>query len=364
MQFLRSLVVLALVAASAAAQLLPGGPYVTLVTPRSAIVMWVTEQKPVRYGTTSEGLSATAAASPFRVNQVQLTDLQPGTTYHYDVPDAGAGSFTTPPNGHGDFTFVVYGDSRTRPDVHRKVALKIFAVSPAFVVHTGDQVADGRNASHWPTFFDVTREMLRSTVFFPALGNHERNTPFWYQFFGRNTGYYSFDWGAAHFVILNSDVNNVAPTPEAREAYWKEQIAWMEKDLEAARSADFRFVAFHHPPYTAMKRRWADAEKIAARLVPLFRKHHVHAVFGGHDHNYQRHVDAGIQYVVTGGGGAPLYDVDGPLPGKTVKAESVENYVIARVEGKVVRFEARTPDDRVLDKFEIKAGELSVVRGQ
>ena len=155
MPFLRALILLGLMAASAAAQFLPSGPYVTMVSPTSAVVSWVTEQKPVRAAAGPEGVSAGAAASPFRVNQMQLTDLQPGATIHYDIPGVGPGSFTTPPNPRGDFTFVVYGDSRTRLDVHHKVAEKIIAAHPAFVVHTGDLVTDGRDAGQWPPFFDV-----------------------------------------------------------------------------------------------------------------------------------------------------------------------------------------------------------------
>ena len=362
MAFLRAFALLCFLATAAAPQLsvvappsgaLPSGPYLTNVTPTSGTVLWITDQATVRYGTDPGRLSS--SLPPFRVNQVTLTGLKPATTYYYDIPGAGQGSFTTPPNGHGGFTFVVYGDVRTRHDVHRRVAEKILAARPTFLVNTGDLVADGRVASQWPTFFEISRELLRTTPFFPALGNHDHNAPFWYQFFAKTSGYYSFDWGNAHFAMLNSDVANAA-AEEGRAAYWNEQIAWLEKDLENSRSADFRFVVVHHPPYTAMMRRKAGAEKIAARLVPVLRKHRVQAVFSGHDHNYQRHLDAGIQYVVTGGGGAPLYEVDGPIPGISQKVESIENYVFARVEGQRVRFEARALDARVLDRFEVSSG--------
>lgn len=333
----------------------PAGPYVQNLTPYSATLLWVTDWAPQ---TPPPGQSGGVAA--FRVNQVKLSGLQPNTTYHFEVPQLGQASFTTPPNGHGDFTFVVYGDSRSRHDVHRKVLEKILAAKPAFVVHTGDQVADGQNASQWPTFFEVTRELLRSTPFFPALGNHERNTPFWYQLFAKTSGYYSFDWANAHFTILNSDVRNVTP-PEAQEEYWSKQIAWLEEDLEKSRNADFHFVVFHHPPYTAVQRRKEESARVAARLAPLLRKHKVDAVFGGHDHNYQHHLESGIHYVVTGGGGAPLYDVSAPIPGVTLKAESIENYVLARMEGRTVRFEARALDGRLLDSFEISAGRKAAV---
>jgi 3',5'-cyclic AMP phosphodiesterase CpdA len=284
-----------------------------------------------------------------QIQRKELTGLKPGTHYDYEVPDAGKGSFTTPPKDDGNFSFVVFGDNRTRHDVYRQVSAAIAAAKPTFVVHTGDQVAAGSDFTLWPIFFDISREWMRQTVYLPALGNHEQNSPYWYQLYGRNNGYYSQDWGPIHWVILDSDA------PGGAEASWKEQTAFLEQDLAAHKSARFRFVVFHHPPYTAVARRQEGAARIAERLVPLFRKHKVQGVFCGHDHNYQRHVEDGIQYVVTGGGGAPLYDVDGPIPGKTVKAEKVENFVYAEAKGSVIRFEARTPDGRVIDKFEISA---------
>ena len=36
-------------------------------------------------------------------------------------------------------------------------------------------------------------------------------------------------------------------------------------------------------------------------------KHGIKLVFQGHDHNYYHTVRDGITYIVTGGGGAPLY---------------------------------------------------------
>src|SRR5262249_38172623 len=114
-----------------------------------------------------------------RVEKTTMTGLQPKTRYDYGVTGKGAGkgSFTTPPVGPGSYTFAVYGDTRTRHDVHRRVinALVKHGI-PDFVIHTGDLVADGNDSAMWPVFFDIERELLRQTVFFPSLGNHERNS--------------------------------------------------------------------------------------------------------------------------------------------------------------------------------------------
>lgn len=333
-------------AAKPAAGRLYGSPYVTDVTSTSAIINWVLR---------------TAPFTDWRVGRSRLSGLKPGTVYYYDVLEDGTpesrGQFSTAPGKPADFQFVIYGDTRTRNDVHRKVVEKIQQEHPVFVVHNGDLVSDGTRMEQWPTFFTISEPLLREAVFFPMLGNHERNTAYYRDFFPAPAVYYSFDWGGLHVSILNSDVNNVTSGAEGREAYWKEQIDWLGRDLASAASADFRFVALHHPPFTAMKARQKSAQEVAARLMPILMKGNVQAVFSGHDHNYQHHRSEGIEFIITGGGGAPLYDLDAPIPGITLKTEKIENYVRGRVTGRECLLEAIALDGRLIDTISIVAGQ-------
>jgi hypothetical protein len=57
--------------------------------------------------------------------------------------------------------------------------------------------------------------------------------------------------------------------------------------------------------------------------------------------------------VITGGGGAPLYDVNKPTAGITQKVVSIENFVKVSVEGKSAHVRAIAIDGRVLDEFDI-----------
>jgi 3',5'-cyclic AMP phosphodiesterase CpdA len=202
-------------------------------------------------------------------------------------------------------------------------------------------------------FFSIERELLNQTVFCPVPGNHERGSRLYYDAFDQRLPYYSFDWGAAHFAMLNTDVSNVSPSPAVREAFWSEQLRWLEADLAAARKADLRFAAMHHPMITAVKRRQHETTPAEAQLMALFEKYKVHVVFAGHDHNYQHHLKNGVRYVVTGGGGAPLYPVDGTIPGITQKAESVENFVRVRVEGARAVLEALRIDHSLIDRIQV-----------
>jgi len=336
-----------------AADKVVGGPYAVNVGPRSATVAWVVQTSEARLGT--EPGKLTKAAPVLRVQKVAFSGLEAGKTYHYDSfgKGEGTGYFKTPPSGAVPFQFLVYGDTRSRHDVHARVIQAILkAGEPDFVIHTGDLVADGSDSAQWPVFFSIERELLRKTAFFPCLGNHDRNSPQYYEFFDVQLPYYSFDWANAHIVVLNSDLGNVARSRESRDAYWIEELRWLEEDLAKSRKAGFAFVVLHHPPFSAVKRRQGD-DKEVSRVVPVMEKFKINAVFSGHDHNYQHHLKGGVHYVVTGGGGAPLYPVDAPLAGITRKLESTEHYVGIQVNGKTAKIQAFALDGRVIDTIEL-----------
>jgi hypothetical protein len=314
--------------------------------------MWV-----VQTGEASLGIEPNKAdktAPVLRAQKTAFLGLKPGTIYYYQVfpGEAGKGSFKTPSDGEGRFQFVVYGDTRTRHDVHRTVINGILKyASPDFILHTGDLVEDGNDPALWPIFFDAERELLRKAAFFPSLGNHERNALSYFDFLNAKA-YYSFNWGNAHFMVIDSDIENAAETKSQRDSFWQEQTRWLEDDLREAQKADFRFLFAHHPPMTAVKRRQGDNPHMTA-LEPMFEKYRLTAGFFGHDHNYQHYVQNGVHYFVTGGGGAPLYDVDTPPAGITRKVVSTENFMVVQVDGLTARFEARTPDGQILEDTEL-----------
>jgi Icc-related predicted phosphoesterase len=323
-----------------------GGPYVVQVTPTSATIGWVVQpQKAVEKGQLI-----------LRSQKKVMTGLKPGqrVNFHIDgMPEANV-SFRTAPDKPAAYEAVVYGDTRTRHEMHRRVMEAVHKMTqPDFLIHTGDLVSDGRKTEQWPVFFDIERAVLRRSAFFPVLGNHERNDPQFYDFFAVQKPYMSFDWGAAHYTLINSDVGNAARTDQERDQFWKEQTKWMVEDLQKAQKAQFRFVVSHHPPFTAVKRRQDDKHPVK-ELIPWFEKYRVHAVFCGHDHNYQHHLFNGVRYVVTGGGGAPLYAADAPLPGITQKVETTENFVKLKVEPGKAAVTAVGLDGQVLDSFELK----------
>ncbi len=324
------------------------GPVIQNVQTDRATINWVT--------TTPAGeLRKQGAGTPVpveeqRYHSVELTGLEPGTPYRYDLHDYGIDvtvGFTTPPLGDEPFSFVVLGDTRTRHDVHRKVVERVLTEKPQLVLNTGDLVGDGLNPAEWDRFFEIERDLLRSVPYYPVLGNHDRNAPVFSKYFtfpDDNSYRYSFDWGNAHFIGLDSD--------QFGTSRWTQILAWLQDDLKRNKKP-LIFAFFHHPLYTAVKERRPSAAKLAESLEPILLAGGVTAVFNGHDHNYQHHVHAGMHHIVTGGGGAPLYGVV-PIPGITLMAVKTENYVRVRVEKGKAHVDAIDLEGRVIDSFDLQ----------
>jgi hypothetical protein len=341
-------------AAAYAADKVIGGPMVVNVTGRSAQVVWVVQSDEVVL--TQQGADP-KSAPVLHSETVTFNGLKPGTSYDYAVPGHAElkGTFKTAPAAGQNFEFVAYGDTRTRPDAHRSVIQAMLKYShPDFVIQSGDLVENGNDTALWPIFFDIEHDLLNKVAFYPALGNHERNARAYFDF-TQVPQYYSFTWGNAHFAVLDTDIASMAANEPARQAAWKEQVQWLEDDLKKNQNTEFRFVSGHHPPVTAVASRQGNNPHITA-LMPMFEQLHVNATLWGHDHNYQHYLKNGIHYVVSGGGGAPLYDVEKPPQDILVKAVSIENFVRIRMEGKVAHVTAIAPDGKELDKFDIEGG--------
>ena len=69
-----------------------------------------------------------------------------------------------------------------------------------------------------------------------------------------------------------------------------------------------------------------EAEERRAFWGDIFERHGVNAVLNGHDHYYHHAIHGGTHYVVTAGGGAPLYDTDAIQP-ETVKYKKIEHFM-------------------------------------
>jgi hypothetical protein len=109
-------------------------------------------------------------------------------------------------------------------------------------------------------------------------------------------------------------------------------------------------VVLHEPPWAAGTHSNDDATQSA--LCPLFEGEGVDVVLAGHNHNYARCEVNGIQYVTTGGGGAPLYPVDATRP-HVAAAASVNHFVRLAFEGDTMTVTAIRVDGEVIDSVDV-----------
>jgi predicted phosphodiesterase len=331
------------------------GPYLQSVTADSIVVAWETDRPShgeIAYGETEAyGWRATDPAVRTR-HAVTLTGLAPYTAYHYRVESGGAplsegATFRTAAGpGQTQFTFVVFGDTRTQHRVHRAVADQIVALDPDFLLHTGDLVAHGHSAGEWGSFFEIEQELMAHAPLFPVLGNHEGNSRLYFDLFylPGNERWYTFDYGNARFVCLQVDGS-------ARFTPHSEQYAWLEETL-ATNVQPWLFVGFHVPPYTSVYDRLEG--NVRRTLTPLFERYGVDVVLNGHKHNYERNEVNGITYVVTAGGGAPLYAMQEREPTQAAFALA-HHFVLLEIDGHHLRAMAISSAGEVLDEFERSA---------
>jgi len=327
-------------------------PYLQQVGASAATVVWATREPgpaEVRYaaagapearaGATSRLVPAAATGFSFDYYQheANLTGLSPATTYSYDPFVSGidvtpqADSLrTAPTDGSGGIKFIAFGDSGTNSAAQHQLASLMAADTFDLALHMGDitygtttGVGNASYRSYEDWFFAVYRGWLSSRPFFPVEGNHDStaangNGVAYLDVFSlpRNGAspqypdhaerYYSFDYGPVHFVALDTEFTFQNATRRA------EQIAWLDADL-ASTAQPWKIAYFHRSPYSAGGEHGSDLT-VRSTFGPIFERHGVQLVLSAHEHDYERtrpiregSTGSEVTYLVTGGGGAPLY---------------------------------------------------------
>lgn len=337
------------------------GPYVQNVRTDEATICWESDN-PARGSVAFTKVLEDGSAGRKRVidfvepaafKEVRLPILSAGTTYRYRVEDESGGielgEFQTAPGRLVPFRFAAYGDCRSNHNMHRKIIKLMMEYDPKLVLNTGDLVNRGSKQHDWDMFWPVVDRLVRNVPYYPSLGNHEQDSPLYYKYFSLPTGadgerYYAFAYSNVLFIALDSN---------APHMLLAEQKNWLKKVLKHTQQFDFHIVFFHHPLYSSSKR---DPNLHYRKIyVPIFKRYGVDAVLNGHDHFYERCVDEnGIQYIVTGGGGAGLYEQVRTLPQSVVKKRT-HNFMIFDVDGP--RMRAKTLDDkgRIIDEIAFSA---------
>ena len=209
---------------------------------------------------------------------------------------AGCGPKTAP----SPVDLAVYGDCRQFAKIHRRICGSIAARNPQAVVVAGDLVNHPETQSFWDNFHSITKELRDRFPFIAAIGNHDvdPNNSFLREMKLAKTWY---DRQIADFHLFVLDSTSVFND--------REQLDWLQKTAESSTSKH-KFAVFHHPPFIVDRKRTLETTDIRATLHPLLVKLKFCAGFCGHQHAFYYTRRDGIPYVVTGGGGSALGDLD------------------------------------------------------
>ena len=238
-------------------------------------------------------------------HKVVATGLKKGTTYYYRLGSlendvwGNVGSFFTD-NGDGSFTFIALTDVQASNYENFEAASKVMGAAvktfpkAELVLNMGDFVNDCTN-EEWQYYSQNFGKYNDKLTIAPVAGNHEGNITNklnvgWFDttfnleaadglLNGTNGTFYSFDYGNAHFCMLNT--NDMYPMTEA-------QRNWIINDLTAS-DAQWKIVVTHRAPYSAGKNiNKPDTVLLREVLIEIMDQTDVDLVLSGHDHMYMR----------------------------------------------------------------------------
>ena len=270
-------------------------------------------------------------------HQAEISGLLEGRTYYFRVGDektdkwSDYGSFATNNSKLDKFSFTAITDTQNEhlPDAYYAAATMEMALEQiedsAFILHSGDFVDDGGDELLWSAMMNASKKILMNNIIAPAVGNHEEdNNAFWQHFMLEKTNghkttgiYYSFDYGNAHFVVLDTNKKN-----DEKSSYIDdEQLKWLKDDLKKAKDSGAKWIIvnMHKGTYTVGKH--ADNDKFQGeegarlRLGNVFEEYGVDLVIQGHDHipSVTKPIkdgevsDNGVVYMNTGAAGMKTY---------------------------------------------------------
>ena len=318
-------------------------PYLQNAEPTSMHVLWesgTAAASEVQYGTTN-GLGTTVQATLAtgfglsRICDAHLTGLQPATKYYYKAVTGNTETdvyhFITPPLQSAEASFNIVSTSDMQQwGAHPTVFSDIvndnlipyiqqeygsdLAEHLAYFFVPGDLVQTGSNYPSWATtFFEPCEDLISYVPLYPVPGNHEGNTPYFFQYFNLPlNGSTILDYPEHWWYKDYSNLRMIGL--ESNGGYRvQEQLDWLQSVLDDAAAdddIDFVFAQLHHPHKSEL---WiagntdytGDVKALLETFSTASGKPSVH--FFGHTHGYSRGQSKEHNHVmvnVASGGGA------------------------------------------------------------
>lgn len=321
------------------------------------------------------------------IHTATVSDLQPGSDYEYRVGYSKKRSDWIPfrTAAGNDFKALVFPDSQSSDySVWAQTETPAWQAhqDAQFFISMGDLVDNGQDHYQWNAWFDVVGPMISRIPVVPIMGNHEtydmdwkvrmpeaylhlfdlpKITPEKYQ-----NQYYSFDYGDVHFVVLNTQMNELEEFQPDMQA---DEIAWFKKDM-AATTKKWKVVLMHKDPlqYSFNNRPQPRAEGFSPEgetWMPLFDQYHVDVVLSAHLHTYRNrgHIrnfqrdDSGPLYILTGVAGNVRYPnlwKQHALDEYVAPQRETDNYMTMDASENALTFKAFLPSGEELDSISVE----------
>lgn len=316
----------------------------------------------------------------FMLYTTRITNLTAGTEYEYRISvgkrQSAWKTFKTEPESTS-FKALIFGDSQSLNYNEWAKTTQIAWKNnedAEFFVNMGDLVDNGQDDWQWNAWFDGAENLLATIPIVPVMGNHETYSLDWkmaipnyyLSFFAVPTNgpagleryAYSYDYGDVHFIVLNTQLN------ELRDWYpdlLEQQKKWLEKDLSQTQKT-WKVVLMHRGiwehPFNG------PLDVIGQTFVPVFDKYHVDLVFTGHVHSYGRTEPlkngrsdpSGTIYISTGRSGDRVWDKSPQKPMDKFYYNPLDmpNYLVLEASHGTLKVAAFKQNGEPIDQTEIK----------
>ena len=316
----------------------------------------------------------------FELYTTHITNLAAGTDYEYRISVGKRQSawkeFRTEPESTS-FKALVFGDSQSlNYEDWAKTAQTAWKNNEdaAFFINMGDLVDNGQDESQWNAWFDGTANLLTEMPIVPVMGNHETYSLDWkmakpnyyLSLFslpsngpaGLERFAYSYDYGDVHFIVLNTQLN------ELREWYpdlLEQQKRWLVQDLSQTQKV-WKVVLMHRGIWAHPFNGPLDV--IGKTFAPVFDKYNVDLVFTGHVHSYARTKalkngnpdPSGTVYITTGRSGDKVWDKSPQKPMDELYYNPLDmpNYLVLEASHDAIKVVAFKQNGEIIDQTEIR----------
>ncbi len=313
----------------------------------------------------------------------EIKNLSPDTEYEYRISDGehATNFFALKTSSDKKFKAIIFPDSQSADyNVWGDVANSAFEKNPdaEFFVNVGDIVDNGEDSSQWHAWMNKVERQLKILPFAPVMGNHETYSREWkvrqpvaylnyfsvpengVEKFSRR--FYSFDFGAAHFVILDSQWD------ELGKEIIDVQKKWLREDLE--KTSKIWKIAFIHKDILQYKikgrpERQEGFSDVGENFMPLFEKLNFDAVFTAHLHTYRNRGrlknfqsdETGPLYILTGLSGDVRYPglwIDHALDKVVAPQPETDNFLTLEVDKKILSVKCFLPEGTLIDEIELR----------